>query len=116
MREETVSFGGKDIRLKEKRIGELEELVLELFPDSGGNLSNIEAGELLEHIGFDMLYEKIPILIPEVSADDVRNAYLSELESLLGAFIDINFYGVKQLMGSLMSILPNMVPPGQLPK
>ena len=34
MRNKTVEFAGKKIRVEEKRIGELEKIVAELFPES----------------------------------------------------------------------------------
>jgi len=46
----------------------------------------------------------VPILFPELTADDVKNAYPSELETLLEAFVEVNFTGIKRLIGPLMGL------------
>ena len=38
MRNKTVEFAGKKIRVEERRLIELEKLVAELFPESKGNI------------------------------------------------------------------------------
>lgn len=55
MRNKTVEFAGKKIRVEEKRIGELEKIVAELFPESKGNIQKVDLGKLLEQAGFDLL-------------------------------------------------------------
>src|SRR5690606_12790446 len=67
MRNKTVKFGGKKVRVEEKRIGELEKLVVELFPDSKGDISKIQISSLLDQAGFGLLYEKIPVIFPDVT-------------------------------------------------
>ena len=110
MRNKTVEFGGKKIRIEEKRIGELEKIVAELFPESKGNLSKIDLSKLLEGAGFDLLYKKLPIVIPDITKDDVKNAYMSEIEALVEAFIDVNFTGIKRLINPLMSLIQAGLP------
>lgn len=104
MRNATVDFAGKKIRIEEKRIGELEQIVAELFPESGGDLQKVELNNLLEQANFDLLYDKLPVIMPEITADDVKNAYMSELEALLEVFIDVNFRGLKRLLKPLMGL------------
>lgn len=105
MRNKTVEFAGKKIRVEEKRIGELEKIVAELFPESEGNLQKVDLGKLLEQAGFDLLYKKLPVIFPEITEDDIKNAYMSELEQLIEVFIDVNFTGVKRLIGPLMTLV-----------
>ena len=105
MRSKSVSFAGKEIRITERRIGELESALAELFPESGGDLRKIQLENLLEDLGFDLLYKKLPILIPAITEEDTKNAYMSELEELIEVFIDVNFRGLKRLVKPLLNLM-----------
>ena len=105
MRDKTINFAGAKIRIEEKRIGELEQIVKDLFPESKGKLQKINLAGLMEQIDFDLLYKKLPVIIPEVCGSDIKNAYMSELEDLLEAFVDVNFTGIKRLVGPLMNMI-----------
>ncbi len=112
MRNKTVEFAGKKIRIEEKKIGELEKIVSELFPESKGNIQKVDLGKLLEQAGFDLLYKKLPIIFPDITKDDVKNAYMSELEALIEVFIDVNFTGIKRLIKPLMNLIQAGIQPG----
>lgn len=105
MRTKSVTFGGKKLRVEESRISELEEIVGKLFPESKGKITDINLDAFMGQIGFDLFYDKIPVLFPGLTVDDVKNAYPSEIEALLEAFLDVNFSGVKKLIGPLMNLL-----------
>lgn len=105
MRNKVVSFAGKEIRVEEKRIGELEKIVAELFPESQGDIKKVDLGKLLEQASFGLLYEKLPVIFPDITKDDVKNAYMSELEQLIEVFVDVNFQGIKRLVGPLMTLV-----------
>ena len=105
MRNKTVEFAGKKIRVEEKRIGELEKIVAELFPESKGNIQKIDLGKLLEQAGFDLLYKKLPVIFPDITEEDIKNAYMSELEALIEVFIEVNFHGLKRLVRPLMNLI-----------
>ena len=102
MRNKIVKFAGKDIDVKEKKIGELEILVRELFPSTKGKLKNLDKALNDLEIDWDLLYKKLPIIFPEVTEDDVKNAYMSDLEKLIGAFVDVNFFALKQMIPKLI--------------
>jgi len=101
-RNKIVKFAGKDIDVKEKKIGELEILVRELFPSTKGKLKNLDKALNDLEIDWDLLYKKLPIIFPEITEDDVKNAYMSDLEKLIGAFVDVNFFALKQMIPKLM--------------
>jgi Ca2+-binding EF-hand superfamily protein len=105
MRNKTVEFAGKKIRVEEKRIGELEKIVAELFPESKGNIQKVDLGKLMEQAGFDLLYKKLPVIFPEITEDDIKNAYMSELEQLIEVFVEVNFTGLKRLIKPLMNLI-----------
>ncbi|HHU79398.1 MAG TPA: hypothetical protein GXZ29_11065 [Clostridiales bacterium] len=104
MRNKIVKFAGKDIDVKEKRIGELEILVRELFPSTKGKLKNLDKALNDLELDWDLLYKKIPVIFPDITEEDVKNAYMSELEKLVGAFIDVNFFALKQMLPKLMNL------------
>ncbi len=103
-RNKTVTVNGKDFIVQEKRIKELESLVKELFPESKGKIAEIELDKFIESVDFDLLYKKLPKLIPGLEKEDVENAYMSELEALLEAFVDVNFFGLKKLIAPFLSM------------
>lgn len=105
MRNKTVEFAGKKIRVEEKRIGELEKIVADLFPESKGNIQKIDLGKLLEQAGFDLLYKKLPVIFPDITEEDIKNAYMSELERLIEVLIEVNFTGLKRLVKPLMNLI-----------
>jgi hypothetical protein len=104
MRSKVVSFAGKEVRVEEKRIGELEKLVTELFPESKGDLAKVDLGKLLTGANFDLLYTKLPKVFPELSKEDVKNAYMSEIEALIEAFVDVNFLGIKRIVQPMLKL------------
>jgi len=50
------------------------------------------------------LYKKLPVIFPDITAEDVKNAYMSELEKLIGGFIEVNFLAIKQMIPKLMTL------------
>lgn len=104
MRNKVVQFAGKEIRVEEKRIGELEKLVVDVFPSSKGKIANIDIGKELGDLDFEVLYKKLQALFPELTKDDIKNAYMSEIEELIGAFIDVNFLGLKKLLKPMIAL------------
>ena len=104
MRNKIVKFADKDINVQERKIGELEILVRELFPATKGKLKNLDKALNDLELDWDLLYKKIPIVFPEITEDDVKNAYMSDLEKLIGAFIDVNFFALKQMLPKMMAL------------
>ncbi len=105
MRNKIVKFADKDINVQEKRIGELEILVRELFPATKGKLKNLDKAMNDLEIDWDLLYKKLPVIFPDISEEDVKNAYMSELEKLIGAFVDVNFFALKQMIPKLTALI-----------
>lgn len=103
-RNKIVKFAGKDINVQERRIGELEILVRELFPSTKGKLKNLDKALNDLELDWDLLYKKLPVVFPDITEDDVKNAYMSDLEKLIGAFVDVNFFAIKQMLPKLMAL------------
>jgi len=103
-RTKKVSIAGRELLVEERRIGELKQLVADLFPGSGGKLSEIDPSKLFELDVDDVLSKKLPEMFPGLTAEDIDNAYMSELEALFEAFVDVNFFGLKRLVTPLMNL------------
>lgn len=104
MRSKVVTVNGKEINVQERRIGELEQLVAELFPGSGGSLAKLNLAKLADKLDWSLFYEKIPLLCPQLTEEDVKQAYPSELEALIEAWVDVHFFGLRRLIGPLMGL------------
>lgn len=104
MRDRTVEIGGSKILIQERKIKELKALVGELLPETGGNLSNLSISQLMDMNIEDVLYKKLPLVFPGLTEENVDNAYLSELEAGIEAFIDVHFLGLKSLIRPLMNL------------
>lgn len=105
MRNKIVKFADKDINVQERKIGELEILVRELFPSTKGKLKNLDKALNGLELDWDLLYKKLPVVFPDITEDDVKNAYMSDLEKLIGAFVDVNFFALKQMIPKLMLLV-----------
>lgn len=104
MRNKVVKFANKTINVRECTVGELEILTSELFPSTKGKLKNLDKALSDIEIDWDLLYKKIPVVFPEISEDDVRNAYMSDIEKLIEAFVDVNFLALKRLIPKLTAL------------
>ena len=105
MRNKIVKFADKDINVQERKIGELEILVRELFPSTKGKLKNLDKALSDLELDWDLLYKKLPVVFPDITEEDVKNAYMSDLEKLIGAFVDVNFFALKQMIPKLMLLV-----------
>lgn len=103
-RSKVVTVNGKTITVREQRIGELETLADKLGTSVDVILTANAAGDL-KRIVKTVLTEKVPELFPELTPDDVLNAYPSEIEALVEAFVDVNFFGLKRLAGPVLGLI-----------
>lgn len=103
MRKETVNFNGKKIEVVEKRNRELQAMV-EQFKSE---LSELEIGKNAHSAltaGVQFVKEKLTVLFPEITEDDIMDAYPSEVEALVEAFIKVNFTGVRKVWENTLQI------------
>lgn len=109
MRSKIVTVNGKSIKVQEKRIGELEELINNTLGNvKTDDLNNAINKEINFNTVFEILYDKLTEIFPELTQDDIKNAYPSELENLVQAFIDVNFFGIKKIIPGVMNLISLM--------
>jgi len=104
MRTKTIKIAEKEVIVREKKIVELKALIEENKNalDDLLKANNVDDGfNAVNSLLFDKLKELFPIL----TDDDINNAYLSEIEELINAFIDVNFTGVKRVATPMMKVL-----------
>ena len=95
MRTISVKVAGKDVAIREMKIKELTKLAKKLGVDFEKVFQADKTDDVLD-VAIGLLTEKIPEIFPTLTKDDVENSYPSELEALIGGFIDTNFFGIKK--------------------
>jgi len=99
MRSKTVEIAGKEIIIRELKIREIKDNVI---PKIGTAWKEVSGGEVAEVV--DRLGEQVVDVFPELKGLDIQDCYPSEIEAFVEAWIDVNFTGVKRLLGPLLSL------------
>jgi hypothetical protein len=105
MRSKSVNIAGKEIVIRERKIKDLKD---NLIPKVGTAWDVVSKGDITGIV--DRLGEQIVEIFPELQGVDIEECYPSELETFVEAWIDVNFTGVKRLLGPLLS-LAKLAPP-----
>ena len=104
MRNKVVKFGNKEILVVEKKIKELKQLAKDISVSFNDllkiDLDNRTTDDIFNII-FEQLEDKITIIFPQLTVEDIENAYISEL---LVAFIEVNFIGAKKVISQVMKL------------
>ena len=104
MRNKVVKFGNKEILVVEKKIKELKQLAKDISVSLLKiDLDNRTTDDIFNII-FEQLEDKITIIFPQLTVEDIENAYISEVEELLVAFIEVNFIGAKKVISQVMKL------------
>lgn len=99
MRSKSVNIAGKEIVIRERKIKDIKE---NLIPKVGTAWNEVSKGDITGLV--DRLGEQIVEIFPELQGIDVEECFPSELEMFAEAWIDVNFTGIKRLLGPLMSL------------
>lgn len=107
MRNKIVKVNDKDIFVNEKRIKELKQLSKDLSVSLDEfiklEVDNKTTDDVF-NIVFDLLEDKLTIVFPQLTKEDIEEAYVSELEELILAFLDVNFIGAKKVISQVMKL------------
>ena len=97
MRTKIVKVADKDILIQEKTIGEIKKIVNELNMDFSRLMSTeLEKENFLNEILL-LIQDRIEILFPQLNNVDMDNVYISELETLIDGFLEVNFSMMKKI-------------------
>lgn len=107
MRTQTVTVNGKQVTVKEAKIKEFKEVIL---PRVFGMLEGVELKDKQVVDLIPLFAEKVAEFFPELSEADVEEAYPSEIEGLIEAYINVNFSGLKKMAKPLFGLLKTGIP------
>lgn len=99
-----VVVAGKTVIVSERKIKELKALANEV----SGTVDKVLKANTFDDVKtavVELLGDKFPAMFPPLTAKDVEEAYPSELQSLVEAFIDLNFFALKRLIPGLMALV-----------
>jgi len=103
MREKQVALGDKTIIIREVTVGDLRKRVLPTIVKAFSSFDvNAPVTDLVKES--DKILGLIPQVIPDVTPEMLEKAYMSELENLVQSWIDVNFHGLKTLLGSFTNL------------
>ena len=103
-RTKEVTIAGKKLTVTERKIKELEALAVGLSESVDAVLKSDTSKDAMGAIT-DILYKHIPEIFPGITKEDVREAYLSEIEELGNAFIELHFFALKRLLPGLIALV-----------
>ena len=97
MRTKIVKVADKDVLIQEKTIGEIKRIVNELNIDFSKLMNTeLEKDNFLNEV-LAIIQDRIEILFPQLKDIDMDNVYISELESLIDGFLEVNFSMMKKV-------------------
>ena len=102
-RKKEATINGKTIVIMEYRVRELEAL-LDTLKGDFDLVTSVKSSDDLKKAFQVLFLERLPQIIPTITAEDVREAYPSELEEILEGFVEVNFTGMRKVVGKLFSV------------
>jgi len=100
MRAKNIAVAGKDIVIRELKIKEIKDNFLPKIEPAWDSIAKSDFTGVIDCLG-----EQIVNIFPELAGIDIEECYPSELEVFLEAWIEVNFSGVKRLLGPLLSLV-----------
>lgn len=104
MRRKEVTVNNKVIVVEEKRVKELKEIA-ELLKGDIESVVGAKNTEDLISTATSVLGDKLTKIFPTLTTDDIEEAYPSELEELVGGFVEVNFIGAKKVIQPLIAVV-----------
>lgn len=103
-RTQEVKIADKLITVSELRVRDLKETISKVLKTDIKLSSSPTVEEVKEALvgGFQGMLQTIA---PELTDEDLENAYPSELEQLVEAFINANFTGLKKVLKPLSGLM-----------
>ena len=102
-RSKEITLNEKTHTIKEFRVKELEKL-LASFKEDFDVVTKIKTVADLQQVAGALLRTKLPVLVPTLTLEDIDDAYPSEIEACIEGFIEVNFTGLRKLVGQLFSL------------
>lgn len=103
-RTKKVPIGDKEITVTERKIKDLEALAIGLSGSLDVILKADNSQTAIKGVT-NILYEQLPVIFPEVSKEDIQEGYISDIENLASAFIELHFFALKRMLPGLMALV-----------
>jgi hypothetical protein len=100
-RNKTVTINGKQVIVREHKIKELRENIIPKL-SSFMDMQELAGKEIKDII--PLFEARLADFFPEITEADIDEAYPSEIEALLEAWIDVNFFGLKKIYKPVLSL------------
>jgi hypothetical protein len=97
MRTKNVTIAGVEITIKEYKIKKLKEEIFSKIGPVWNALKDIETSKIIDGIG-----DQFKVIFPEFAGVDIDECYPSEIEAFVEAWIEVNFTGLKRLLGPVL--------------
>ena len=105
MRTKIVKVADKDILIQEKTIGEIKKIVNDLNIDFSKLMqTELEKENFLNEVLL-IIQDRIEILFPQLKDVDMDNVYISEFESLIDGFLEVNFSMMKKVFMKVTTMM-----------
>ena len=105
MRTKIVKVADKDILIQEKTIGEIKKIVNDLNIDFSKLMqTELEKENFLNEVLL-IIQDRVEILFPQLKDVDMDNVYISELESLVDGFLEVNFSMMKKVFMKVTTMI-----------
>ena len=105
MRTKIVKVADKDILIQEKTIGEIKKIVNDLNIDFSKLMqTELEKENFLNEVLL-IIQDRIEMLFPQLKDVDMDNVYISELESLIDGFLEVNFSMMKKVFMKVTTMM-----------
>ena len=105
MRTKIVKVADKDILIQEKTIGEIKKIVNDLNIDFSKLMqTELEKENFLNEVLL-IIQDRIETLFPQLKDVDMDNVYISEIESLIDGFLEVNFSMMKKVFMKVTTMM-----------
>lgn len=99
MRSEIVTVAGQSIVIREMLIKDLKSNLLQKIEPAWGAIMKGQVSDIIDNVA-----GQIHELFPELAGVDIDECYPSEIEGFVEAWINVNFSGLKRIVGPLWSL------------
>lgn len=94
MRSQKVKINGKTIEIKESKVKELRNDVIPKFTSMfDEKKEDIQINDMIQ-----IVIQNAADIINGLEPEDIEEAYPSEVEALVEAWVDVNFTGIKKII------------------
>lgn len=100
MRTDNVTVAGKNIVIREMTIGDMEEHLLPKIEKAWSAIKERDVTGVIAELS-----QQSAEVFPELEGIDIRKCYPSEIEAFAEKWLEVNFSGLRRLIGPVLSLV-----------